>query len=65
MFAAKNNAEGDGEAERIMIRVKSNIGPSGGGFGYHIDMAPLHEQPDVEATRIVGNCCLKAPRATS
>jgi putative DNA primase/helicase len=51
--AAKNNAEGDGEAERIMIRVKSNIGPSDGGFGYHIDMAPLHEQPDVEATRIV------------
>ena len=53
MFAAKNNAEGDGEPERIMIRVKSNIGPSGGGFGYHIDMAHLHEQPDVEATRIV------------
>lgn len=53
MFAAKNNAEGDNEAERVMIRVKSNIGPSGGGFGYHIDMAPLYEQPDVEATRIV------------
>lgn len=53
MFAAKNNAEGDGEPERIMIRVKSNIGPSGGGFGYHINMAHLHEQPDVEATRIV------------
>jgi hypothetical protein len=36
-----------------MVRVKSNIGPSGGGFGYHIDTAPLLEQPDIEATRIV------------
>ena len=47
MGAAKN------EADRIMVRIKSNIGPSGGGFGYHIDTAPLHEQPDIEATRIV------------
>jgi putative DNA primase/helicase len=36
-----------------MVRIKSNIGPSGSGFGYHIDMARLHEQPDIEATRIV------------
>jgi putative DNA primase/helicase len=53
MFAAANNAEGDNEPERIMVRVKSNIGPRGGGFGYHIDMALLLEQPDIEATRIV------------
>jgi putative DNA primase/helicase len=53
MGAAKNTATGDDEPERIMVRVKSNIGPSGGGFGYHIDMAPLLEQPDIEATRIV------------
>ena len=53
MGAAKNEAEGDGEPERIMVRIKSNIGPSGGGFGYHIDTAPLIERPDVEATRIV------------
>jgi putative DNA primase/helicase len=53
MFAAKNDAEGDGQSERIMVRVKSNIGPSGGGFGYHIDAAPLIENPDIEATRIV------------
>jgi putative DNA primase/helicase len=51
--AAKNEAEGDYEPERIVVRIKSNIGPSGGGFGYHIDMAPLLEQPDIEATRIV------------
>jgi putative DNA primase/helicase len=36
-----------------MVRVKSNLGPSGGGFGYHIDAAPLIEHPDIEATRIV------------
>jgi putative DNA primase/helicase len=53
MGAAKNEADGDGEPERIMVRIKSNIGPSGGGFGYHIDTARLLEQPDIEATRIV------------
>jgi putative DNA primase/helicase len=54
MGAAKNEADaGEGKPDRIMVRVKSNIGPSGGGFGYHIDMAPLLEQPDIEATRIV------------
>jgi putative DNA primase/helicase len=37
----------------IFVRVKSNIGPSGGGFGYHINAAPLIERPDIEATRIV------------
>jgi putative DNA primase/helicase len=37
LFAAKNDAEGDDEPERIMVRVKSNIGQSGGGFGYHIE----------------------------
>lgn len=41
------------EPERIFVRVKSNIGPSGGGYGYHIDAATLHEHPDIEATRIV------------
>jgi putative DNA primase/helicase len=53
MGAAKNEAIGDGEPERIMVRIKSNIGPSGGGFGYHIDTATLHENPAIEATRIV------------
>jgi putative DNA primase/helicase len=53
MGAAKNSAIGDDEPERVFVRVKSNIGPSGGGFGYHIDAANLHEHPDIEATRIV------------
>jgi len=53
MLAAENKAEGDGEPERIMVRAKNNIGPKDGGFGYHIDAAPLRECPDIEATRIV------------
>ena len=38
---------------RIFVRAKSNLGPSGGGFGYDIDAAPLYECPDIIATRIV------------
>jgi putative DNA primase/helicase len=45
MGAAKNEAEGDDKPERIMVRIKSNIGPSDGGFGYHIDTATLVESP--------------------
>ena len=59
MGAAKNSAIGDDEPERIMVRIKSNIGPSEAGFGYHIDTATLHEHPDIEATRIVWECPLK------
>ena len=53
MGAANNEADGEDKPERIMVRIKSNIGPSGGGFGYHIDMATLLENPAIEATRIV------------
>jgi hypothetical protein len=53
LLTSVNKAEGDGEPERIMVRVKNNIGPCDGGFGFHIDTAPLLERPDVEATRIV------------
>ena len=53
LITSINKAEGDGEPERIMVRVKNNIGPYDGGFGFHIDTAPLLERPDIEATRIV------------
>jgi putative DNA primase/helicase len=53
MGTAKNEADDEDKPERIMVRIKSNIGPSGGGIGYHIDTAPLLERSDVEATRIV------------
>jgi putative DNA primase/helicase len=51
--AAKNHASDDGSMPRIFVRAKSNLGPSGGGFGYDIDAAPLYECSDIIATRIV------------
>ena len=51
--AAKTDETADGDMPRIFVRAKNNIGPSGGGFGYDIDAAPLVERPDIIATRIV------------
>jgi putative DNA primase/helicase len=42
VFAAAKNE--NGESPRIFVRAKSNIGPSGGGFGFDIDAAPLMER---------------------
>lgn len=36
---------------RMLLRVASNLGPSGGGFGYDIEMTILHE-PAIEVSRI-------------
>jgi putative DNA primase/helicase len=52
VWAAATCKEGE-ENPRIVVRAKSNLGPSGGGFGYDIDAAPLYERPDIEATRVV------------
>lgn len=51
LIATKSNSGNDGPP-RIFVRAKSNIGPSGGGFGYDIVAAPLYERPDIIATRI-------------
>ena len=50
--AAKTDETSDGDMPRIFVRAKSNIGPSGGGFGYDIDAAALMERPDIIATRV-------------
>jgi putative DNA primase/helicase len=52
LVASKNAASNQSEAPRILVRAKSNIGPSGGGFGYDIEAATLYERPDIIATRI-------------
>jgi putative DNA primase/helicase len=39
--ATKNMTEGDDQPAFIMTRIKNNIGPSGGGFGYNFDVARL------------------------
>ena len=57
MFTAINSAEGDNEPERIMVRVKSNIGPSGGGFGYRID-------PVYKTTKYHAGLDFAAPQGT-
>jgi putative DNA primase/helicase len=49
----KEDNEDEEGPSRIITRAKSNIGPEGGGFGYEIDVRPLHEQPDIAASRIV------------
>jgi putative DNA primase/helicase len=51
MIATKNEA-GNSDPPRILVRAKSNISPSGGGFGYDIVAAPLYERLDIIATRI-------------
>jgi putative DNA primase/helicase len=51
--AAKTDETAEGDMLRIFVRAKSNIGPSGGGFGYDIDAAPLMERLDIIATRVV------------
>lgn len=52
ILIATKNESGNGEPPRILVRAKSNISPSGGGFGYDIVAAPLYERPDIIATRI-------------
>jgi putative DNA primase/helicase len=51
LIAAKNSALGS-DAPRVLVRAKSNIGVGGGGFGYDVVAGPLHERPDIIATRI-------------
>ena len=52
MGAVMNKAGGEDEPERIFMRIKNNIGPSGGGFGYSIEAGALLNRPGIEATRI-------------
>jgi putative DNA primase/helicase len=52
MLAAKKQNDDENAPPRIFTRAKSNIGPSGGGFGYDIVASPLYERPDIIATRI-------------
>jgi putative DNA primase/helicase len=52
-FKAAQACDGDVEYPcYLKSGAKSNISPSGGGFGYDIVAAPLYERPDIIATRI-------------
>ncbi len=37
---------------RVLVRLKSNIGPDGGGFRYDLEQSALADQPDLIASRI-------------
>jgi putative DNA primase/helicase len=42
-----------GEARGVLMRAKSNIGPSHGGFEFRSDTQPLAAHPDISAQRIL------------
>lgn len=54
IVAAKdgNDEEGDTPARRFVARAKSNIGPDGGGFDYHLEQIELAEHPGVVASYV-------------
>jgi putative DNA primase/helicase len=53
MVAAKQEADGDRPARRVLLRAKSNIGPDGGGFVYDLTQGPLPDNPAIESSRAV------------
>jgi putative DNA primase/helicase len=65
MFAAKNNAEGDDEPERIMIRVKSNIDRVAAVLATISIWRICASNRTLKQRASFGNCHSKAPRATS
>jgi hypothetical protein len=53
LVAAKQDADGDRPARRVLLRAKSNNGPDGGGFAYDLRQEPLPDFPGIEASRAV------------
>jgi putative DNA primase/helicase len=51
--AARNQDHGDDEQDvRLFVRVKSNIGPDGGGFAYSVEQAEIPSFPGVVGSTI-------------
>lgn len=44
---------------RILVRVKSNLGPDSGGFGYDLEEVELDAYPGVRATRVLWGAALE------
>lgn len=52
-IAAKHQDQGDDEQDvRLFVRVKSNIGPDGGGFAYSVEQAEIPAYPGVVGSAI-------------
>ncbi|HKU17950.1 MAG TPA: AAA family ATPase [Candidatus Saccharimonadales bacterium] len=52
MVTAKQEAEGEREERRLLLRAKSNIGPDGGGFAYELRQGELCGFPGVLASSV-------------
>jgi len=53
IFAVARATDENALARRLFVRVKSNIGPDGGGFGYDLKQAELPGFPGVIASRVL------------
>jgi putative DNA primase/helicase len=53
MVTAKQEADSDRAARRVLLRAKCNIGPDCDGFAYELQQGPLPDFPGVEASRVV------------
>ena len=53
LVAAKQEADDDRPARRVLLRAKSNNGPDGGGFAYDLRQEPLPDFPTIEASCVV------------
>ena len=54
LITAKPQKEGEqGECPRLLLRAKSNIGPDGGGFEYHLNQGELTTNPGIVSSSVV------------
>jgi putative DNA primase/helicase len=53
MVTAKQEADGDRQERRVMLRAKSNIGPDGGGFVYDLQQGELSGYPGIEVSSVL------------
>jgi hypothetical protein len=62
-FAARGKGEALDEDGRLLVRVKSNIGPDGDGFQYNLEQRPLEGSPYISASGIVWGTAVKGRAA--
>ena len=58
--------KGGAEPRGVLMRAKSNIGPSHGGYSFSAEQRPLDDKPDISAQRILGaSMSIRAPATSS
>jgi putative DNA primase/helicase len=53
VLATAKIVDENGKATRLFVRAKSNNGPDGGGFNYHIERVELRDYKGVHTSRII------------